>query len=104
MSDTNHSKAQQTTPQSESYSPTTENTQSDSTFNIAPYSLPVGTAPASFSKSCIVCRGEIMEKDQFISCPFCGEAAHSKHFLEWTKIHASCPNCKRSIKAEWWIH
>ena len=76
---------------------------SETTIDIAPNSLPVGIASAKFSKTCVVCKGGVKENERFVSCPFCGEASHYSHMMEWVKIQSSCPNCKRKLKIDWWI-
>ncbi|MHA1266746.1 MAG: hypothetical protein ACTSRS_16035 [Candidatus Helarchaeota archaeon] len=42
---------------------------------------------------CPICKAGIAAKDPVISCPSCKVKAHRDHFLEYLKIHGSCPKC-----------
>jgi predicted secreted protein len=54
-----------------------------------PAAAPIGT--------CIVCNLEISENDQFVRCPYCGNAAHKIHMLEWLHIKGYCPACHNHL-------
>lgn len=44
-------------------------------------------------ENCPICKSGITAKDTVISCPSCNVRAHRDHFLEYLKIHGSCPKC-----------
>ncbi|MFX1297936.1 MAG: hypothetical protein ACFFD2_24195 [Promethearchaeota archaeon] len=51
---------------------------------------------------CPICKSGISATDEAISCPACSVRAHKDHFLEYIKIHGTCPNCGKrlSMKAK----
>ncbi len=48
-------------------------------------------------ETCPICKSGISAKDETISCPACGVKAHKDHFLEYLKIHGSCPSCGKRL-------
>jgi len=51
-----------------------------------------------WDQRCIVCLNEVKPDEKVVSCPFCGKTGHKDHFLEWVKVKAICPNCKKNIR------
>lgn len=45
---------------------------------------------------CIICR-KVVSKEDLIYCSFCNAPSHRLEFLEWLKVKAYCPNCKREL-------
>ncbi|MEM1659156.1 MAG: hypothetical protein QXK94_09000 [Candidatus Jordarchaeales archaeon] len=51
-----------------------------------------------WDRKCVVCLCEVKPSEDILTCPFCGAIGHRSHFLEWLKVKALCPNCKKSLK------
>ncbi|MHA1648999.1 MAG: hypothetical protein ACTSYB_02305 [Candidatus Helarchaeota archaeon] len=53
-------------------------------------------------EQCPICKSAIAARDEIIQCPACGVKAHKDHFLEYIKIHGTCPKCQKrlSMKAK----
>ncbi|MHA1311439.1 MAG: hypothetical protein ACTSWR_06325 [Candidatus Helarchaeota archaeon] len=49
---------------------------------------------------CPVCKGIIKPGDVKIKCPACGVVAHKDHFLEYLKIHGTCPSCGKRLSTK----
>jgi len=49
---------------------------------------------------CPVCKGVIKPTDTKIRCPACHVEAHKDHFLEYLKIHGTCPNCGKRLSTK----
>ncbi|MFX1295620.1 MAG: hypothetical protein ACFFD2_12315 [Promethearchaeota archaeon] len=47
--------------------------------------------------TCPICKSEISTRDDVISCPACSAKAHKSHFLEYIKIHGTCPKCGKRL-------
>lgn len=45
---------------------------------------------------CNICK-ERISGTKLVNCPFCNTSYHKNEFLEWLKIKASCPNCKKQL-------
>lgn len=43
---------------------------------------------------CMVCDLEIKKSDEVMWCPYCGNAAHKNHLLEWFHVKKTCPICQ----------
>ncbi|MHA1129961.1 MAG: hypothetical protein ACTSQI_02160 [Candidatus Helarchaeota archaeon] len=52
---------------------------------------------AETPETCPICKSGISAKDEIITCPACGVKAHKDHFLEYLKIHGSCPSCGKRL-------
>ena len=63
------------------------------TFNSEKRMISVSQVP----KTCPVCKGVIAPSDSKIQCPACKIEAHRDHFLEYLKIHGTCPSCKKRL-------
>lgn len=48
-------------------------------------------------KICEICHYYIKNNDEISICPFCKTEFHKTEFLEWLKIKAACPICKKEI-------
>jgi hypothetical protein len=42
---------------------------------------------------CMVCGLELNRSDQIMWCPYCGNASHKTHLLEWLHVKDYCPIC-----------
>ncbi len=62
-------------------------------FNSSKRTLSVSETP----ESCPICKSGISAKDQTIRCPSCNVKAHKDHFLEYLKIHGTCPKCGKRL-------
>ncbi|MHA1144488.1 MAG: hypothetical protein ACTSRW_07110 [Candidatus Helarchaeota archaeon] len=61
--------------------------------------ITVGKWDWNEKKKCIVCNLIIKDDDdEIVTCPHCRKQAHKKHMLDWLKIRAVCPNCKKKIR------
>jgi hypothetical protein len=47
---------------------------------------------------CSVCNNDIVSKDLYVKCPYCGALSHREHLLEWIKVKGYCPNCRDRLK------
>ncbi len=45
---------------------------------------------------CPICKHPISKED-LVFCPFCNSSFHKTEFLEWLKIYANCPRCKKEL-------
>lgn len=74
-----------------------ENLES-ATFNPQKRILSITETP----ENCPICKSVISSRDETIQCPACNIKAHKDHFLEYVKIHGTCPNCQKrlSMKAK----
>ncbi|NVM54034.1 MAG: hypothetical protein HWN66_10070 [Candidatus Helarchaeota archaeon] len=48
-------------------------------------------------EQCPICKSGIATRAATIQCPSCGVKAHKDHFLEYLKIHGSCPKCGKRL-------
>ncbi len=48
-------------------------------------------------EQCPICKSIIAAKDVTIQCPSCAIRAHKDHFLEYIKIHGTCPSCGKRL-------
>ena len=62
-------------------------------FNGPKYSLTISETP----ETCPICKSTISAKDVIIECPACNVRAHKDHFLEYLKIHGTCPKCNKRL-------
>jgi hypothetical protein len=62
-------------------------------FNGPKYSLTISETP----ELCPICKSMISAKDVIIQCPACSVRAHKDHFLEYLKIHGTCPKCNKRL-------
>jgi Zn finger protein HypA/HybF involved in hydrogenase expression len=62
-------------------------------FNGQKNSLTISEA----AETCLICKSVISAKDVVIQCPSCGVRAHKDHFLEYLKIHGTCPKCNKRL-------
>jgi hypothetical protein len=46
---------------------------------------------------CSVCGLKIGESEETLRCPYCGNAAHRDHMLEWIHVKDFCPICGRHL-------
>ena len=46
---------------------------------------------------CEICKDYIRDDEAVSTCPFCHKDFHESEFLEWLKVKASCPVCKKEI-------
>lgn len=51
-----------------------------------------------WDQKCVVCLNEVKPGEDVVMCPICGSMGHKGHFLEWLKVKAICPNCKRNLR------
>ena len=67
-------------------------------YNGAKRTLSISETP----DTCPICKSMISAKDVIIQCPACNVKAHKDHFLEYIKIHGTCPSCGKrlSMKAK----
>jgi len=49
---------------------------------------------------CPVCKGVIKPTETKIKCPACATEAHRDHFLEYLKIHGTCPSCGKRLSTK----
>lgn len=47
---------------------------------------------------CMVCQLALRRKESRLYCPFCGNAAHRVHLLEWVHVKKVCPMCGQHIQ------
>ena len=62
-------------------------------FNGQKYSLTISETP----EVCPICKAIMSAKDAIIACPACNVRAHKDHFLEYLKIHGTCPKCNKRL-------
>ena len=64
-------------------------------FNGSKRSLSISETP----ETCPICKSAISAKDEIITCPNrdCNVKAHKDHFLEYIKIHGTCPKCGKRL-------
>ena len=62
-------------------------------FNGSKRSLIISETP----ELCPICKSIMSAKETTISCPSCGVKAHKDHFLEYIKIHGTCPKCGKRL-------
>lgn len=46
---------------------------------------------------CVICRYPIGADTDIVTCPFCQNAFHQNHLLEWLKVFNQCPICQRRL-------
>jgi len=62
-------------------------------YNGSKQSLTISETP----ETCPICKSGISAKDATIQCPSCSVKAHKDHFLEYIKIHGTCPKCGKRL-------
>jgi len=62
-------------------------------FNGQKYMLTISETP----EVCPICKSTISARDIVIQCPACNVRAHKEHFLEYLKIHGTCPKCNKRL-------
>ena len=62
-------------------------------YNGSKRSLTISETP----EQCPICKSIISAKDVTIQCPSCNIRAHKDHFLEYIKIHGTCPKCGKRL-------
>jgi endogenous inhibitor of DNA gyrase (YacG/DUF329 family) len=48
----------------------------------------------------MVCKLRISKDEELPGCPYCGNAVHRDHFLEWFYVNGFCPICGRRLEEE----
>jgi uncharacterized Zn finger protein (UPF0148 family) len=64
----------------------------------APQVIPMVPEEAMRGPKCMVCELPLKRKDSKLYCPYCGNAAHRDHFLEWLHVKKVCPICGEHVQ------
>jgi predicted RNA-binding Zn-ribbon protein involved in translation (DUF1610 family) len=64
----------------------------------APQVMPTIPKELTRGPKCMVCELPLKRKDSKLYCPYCGNAAHRDHFLEWLRVKKVCPICGERVQ------